>query len=231
MSGAPGRLEALAVLLAAGGLLMTLRSAVRLVRTVRARSTRGAPYREGMIADRALGLLMTLPIPAAGALFGFLSFAMSAFQDATQPVMVGRLEARHSGWGRTAVTFRPDEGYPARSALQGEVAGSRWAVAGDFISWDPAVAWLGLRSGHRMRYLLGTADPSGLSKEDGSGRVELEPLPEEAAALVAWARFIPFLRIEIQASGWIRPAALQVVDVRAGPHGYITDIAAQQAER
>jgi hypothetical protein len=220
-----------AALLIVAGLLLTIRTSVRLVRTIRARLTYGAPYREGMIADRALGLLMVLPILAAGGIMVFLSFAMAAFQSDAERVRVGRIEARHNGWGRTAVIFRPDADYPGRATLEGEIPGSRWAIGGDFVVWDRAAAWLGLRSGHRMRYLLGTADPSGLSKDDGGGRIVLEPLPASAAALIANARFIPFLEVKLQASQWIRPARLQVVDVHAGPHGYLADIAAENSPR
>ncbi len=231
MSPAFGRLEMFAALLAVAGLVLSLRTAIRLVRTIRARSTLGAPYREGMIADRALGLLMTLPILAAGALLVFLSLAMAAFQADAGTIRVGRLEARHSGGGITSVIFRPDPDYPGRTTLAGEIRGSRWAIGGDFVKWDPSVAWLGLRSGHRLRYLLGTQDPSGLSKDDGNGRTVLEPLPASAAALVSGARFIPFLEVKVQASRWIRPARLQVVDVHAGPHGYLADIAAENTAR
>ncbi len=231
MSPAFGRLEMYAALLTLSGLVLSVRTAIRLVRTIRARSTLGAPYREGMIADRALGFLMTLPILAAGALLVFLSLAMAAFQADAETIRVGRIEARHSGWGRTSVIFRPDPDYPGRMTLEGEIRGSRWAIGGDFVEWDPSVAWLGLRSGHRMRYLLGTQDPSGLSKDDASGPTILEPLPASAAALVSGARFIPFLEVKIQASRWIRPARLQVVNVHAGPHGYLADIAAENTAR
>lgn len=231
MSPTFGRLEMFAALLTVAGLLLVIRTTVRLVRTIRARYTYGAPYREGMIADRALGLLMALPVLVAGGVLVFLSLAMAAFQVDAETIRVGRIEARQSGWGRTSVIFRPDPDYPGRATLEGEIPGSRWAIGGDFVEWDPAVAWLGLRSGHRMRYLLGTTDPSGLSKDDGSGRTVLEPLPASAAMLVARARFIPFLEVKLQASQWIRPARLQVINVHAGPYGYLADIAAENTAR
>jgi len=220
-----------AVLLVAAGLLLTVRTTLRLVRAIRARFTYGAPYRKGMIADRALGLLLVLPILAAGGMMVFLSLAMAPFQNDAETIRVGRIEARSQGWGRTAVVFRPDPGYPGRANLEGEIAGSRWAIGGDFVTWDASVSWLGLHSGHRLRYLLGTRDPSGLSKDDGSSRAVLEELPASAAALVANARFIPFMDVKVQASQWIRPASLQVIDVHAGPHGYLADIAAENSAR
>lgn len=231
MSPTFGRLEMFAALLTVAGLLLTIRTTMRLIKTIRARFTYGAPYKDGMIADRALGLLLVLPILAAGGILVFLSLAMAPFQPDAERIRVGRIEARHTGWGRTAVIFRPDSDYPGRVELEGEIAGSRWAIGGDFIEWDPAVAWLGLRSGHRMRYLLGTQDPSGLSREGDDGRIVLEPLPKTAAALVANARFIPYLEVKLQASQWIRPASLQVIDVHAGPHGYLADIATENSAR
>jgi hypothetical protein len=123
MSPTFGRLEMFAALLTVAGLLLAIRTTIRLVRTIRARYTYGAPYREGMIADRALGLLMALPVLVAGGLLVFLSLAMAAFQIDTEMIRVGRIEARHAGWGRTSVIFRPDPGYPGRATLEGEIPG------------------------------------------------------------------------------------------------------------
>ena len=226
-----GRLEIIGAILLLAGLFLCGRTGWRLMKAIRARSTYGAPYKQGMIMDRFLGFLMSAPILLAGTVVGFLSLAQASLQPDEELIRVGRIEARRAGWGRTNVIFRPAADYPVRHSLEGEISGSRWAVAGDFVVWDRSVKWLGLRSGHRMRYLLGTLDPSGLSKDDGRGTVELEALPTAAALLVAAAKYIPFVEVRLQASQWIRPADLQVIDVHAGPHGYVADIAATHRAR
>ncbi len=227
MNGVIGRLEILALLVCLVGLYFFVRCGRRLIAAIRARATYGAPYLEGMVMDRFLSLLMASPLLVVGLGLAFFAMAQASFQPDGERVRVGRIEARRAGWGRTSVQFSPDPGYPGRAVLEAEISGSRWAVAGDFVHWDPAVHWLGLRSGHRMRYLLGTVDPSGLSKDDGSGTVVLESLPAAAAALVAAAPWLPWLEVSTGASQWIRPADFQVVDIHAGPHGYLADIAAE----
>ncbi|MGH9748440.1 MAG: hypothetical protein ACRD5D_05825 [Candidatus Polarisedimenticolia bacterium] len=223
----PGRLELLAAVLILAGMLFAGRSGTRLLEAIRARFTLGAPYRRGTIADRSIALLMSLPVPAAGLLLGFLSLAQASFQGVTPTVRAGQIEARRTGWGRAHVRFVPDPFYPARRLLEAEISGARWGVVGEFVSWDPGVRWLGLRDGHRVRWLYGTNDTTGLTPAARSDRALLDTLPWAAGRLVAAARFVPFLTIRHQASPWFPLADRQVMVLYATGAGYLADVASE----
>ncbi len=232
MSEGIGRLEVLATLLTVAGALMFVRSGARLLQVAKARFTYGAPYHRGMIADRALGLLMTVPVLAFGILLAFLVWAQWGFQPNEATVRVARVEARRSGWGKVTVRLILDPLYPAHEVLEGEVAGARWAVAGDFVSWSRGVRWLGLRNGHRVRYLLGTRDTTGLSSALADQRRVLEPLPDAASHLLRAARFIPFLTVRTESSPWFPIAERQILTLYAIGPGYLADFASEgQAAR
>jgi len=222
-----GRLEFVAGLLTIFGSLIFVRSAGRVLASTRARFTYGAPYRRGMITDRLLGLLMTVPVLLLGLALAFLAWAQAGFQPNVAMVRVGRVEAGRSGWGKATVRLIPDSLYPGRQLLRGEVSGARWAVAGDFITWSPSVRWLGLVNGHRVRYLLGTRDTTGFSPGPGDERTVLEPLPEGASWLLRVARFLPFLQVQVEASPWFPLADHQVMNLYAIGPGYLADIASE----
>lgn len=227
MSGGPERLEILAAILMSVGVLLCGFSTWRLARAVRACYTWGAPYRRGQIADRLVALLLTFPVLLAGLAFVFLAVAQSAFQLSETTTRVGLVATRRSSHNRVAMRFVPDERYPGRQVLEGEVIGARWAVAGDFIDWDPSVRWLGLRSGHRLRYLLGTPDAGGLSRERDDPAV-LEPLPPAAAALTRLAPFIPYVNLRTETSSWYPPAEREVRVLYAVGSGYIAELAPEE---
>ena len=228
MTGGPGRLELIAAIATVAGLAMAARAAWRLLGATRNRFTYGAPYRSGMIADCALGLAMALPVPAAGVLLALLAWGQADFQAAEgSTVRVGRIETRRSGWGKIDVRFVPDPLYPAHRVLEGEISGARWAVAGDFISWDRGVRWLGFRDGQRVRYLLGARDTTGLSPGGSGQTTELEPLPRGAASLLRMARFIPFLKVRTEASRWLPLADRTVMTLYAIGPGYIAETASE----
>jgi hypothetical protein len=221
--GPPAPLVILAVALLALGALIASRAAWRLANVVRARFTYGAPYRAGQIGDRLLGFAMTLPVAPAGAVLLGLALAQGAFQP-TRPdeaVRVGRLDASRSGWGKTAVRLAPDPLYPERRPLEGEIEGARWAVSGDFLDWSPGVRWLGLRPAHRVRALVGTGDPTGTGPTQRV--VTIDAPPSAARLLLAWSRWVPFLRVRRNASPWIVPAARAVAVLYATPEGYLAD--------
>jgi hypothetical protein len=220
-----GRIEVLSAVLILAGAVLLLRATGRVLRVTRARFTYGAPYREGMIADRLLGLAMTLPVLLLGLALGFLAWGQSGFQSNEGTIRVARIEARRSDWGKVSVRLAPDPRYPAHEALEGEVAGARWAVAGDFITWSPGVRWLGLHDGHRVRYLVATRDTTGTSPSPGDQTREIDRLPPGAAALVRAARFIPFLKVRIEASPWFPIAEHQVMTLYAIGPGYLADFA------
>lgn len=224
MGGSPGRLELLAAVVTLAGLWIGGRSLVRLARAARARCTYGAPYKSGMISERLIGFLMTLPVLILGSALIFLALAQAAFQPAGTTVRVGRIEATRCGPGCVTARFIPDSSYPAREAAERRLSGVQWAIAGDFIDWDRGVKWLGLRAGHRVRYLYGTHDPTGALPEDEEGIIPLEPLPPAAEHLLAMARFIPFLQVESHASRWIIPADRQLVDLYAIDNGYLVEV-------
>ncbi len=226
MHGGPSRLEVIAAVLALAGIVMCARSLGRVLQVTRARFTYGAPYRSGMISDRLLGLLMTLPVLALGLALGFLAWAQDDFQANEGTVRVGRVEARRSGWGKVAVRLLPDPLYPGRSVIEGEVSGARWAIAGDFITWDRGVKWIGLRDGHRVRYLFGTRDTTGTTPASKEETTVLEPLPPAAARLLEVARFLPFLRVHAEASPWFPLAERQVMTLYAIGPGYLADVVA-----
>jgi hypothetical protein len=223
----PGRLELFAAVLILAGVFFAGRSVGRLSKAIRARFTLGAPYRRGTIADRTFALLMTAPLPAAGLLLGFLALAQASFQGVTPTVRAGQIEARRSGWGRAQVRFVPDPSYPASSLLEAEISGARWGVVGEFVSWDPGVRWLGLRDGHRVRWLFGTNDTTGLTPSARSDRALLDTLPWAAGRLVAAARYVPFLTVRHQASPWFPLADRQVMVLYATGAGYLADVAAE----
>ncbi|OLD65263.1 MAG: hypothetical protein AUI47_02540 [Acidobacteria bacterium 13_1_40CM_2_68_5] len=156
--GGIGRLEILAALISTAGIVLCARGSWRLLQAVRARFTYGAPYRSGTIQDRLLGLLLEIPVLLFGAGLAFVALAQADFQPSETTVRVGQIEARRSGWAKVSVRLVPDPLYPSGRLLEGEIVGARWAVAGDFITWDRSVKWLGLRDGHRVRYLIGAND-------------------------------------------------------------------------
>ena len=226
MPAGVGRLEVLALLLTAAGLLLCGRGAWRLVAATRARLTYGAPYRRGQIADRLTGLLMAAPVLAAGVALMLLSFAQAAFQPVGSTVRVGRLEARRSEWGRVAVRFVPDPLYPADGAREGEVSGARWALGGDFVTWSGSVRWLGLRDGHRVRYLIGTSDSTGTTPAGRSETTEIDRLPAAARRLVRLAPYLPFVTVRTEASSWFPPTGRRTMILYATGAGYVGESAA-----
>jgi len=232
MNLAPGRIEILATLCLVAGLWMFLRTLLGVCRTIRARFTYGAPYRRGTIADRLLGLAMTLPVLLLGLALAFLAWGQSEFQTSDAgTARVARVEARRSGWGKVTVRIAPDPLYPDPRPLEGEVSGARWAVAGDFISWSREVKWLGLRDGHRLRYLLGTRDTTGTSTGPGEERMALAARPRSAALLLQAARYLPFLTVKEQGSPWFPLAERQIMTLYVIGPGYLADMVAQTPAR
>jgi hypothetical protein len=227
MNTGPGRLEILAAVVTIAGLVLCARGGWRLVRTIRARFTYGAPYRRGMVQDRLLTLLMEIPILLAGAALGFMALGQAAFQPEGVTVRVGQIEARRSGWGRMSVRLVPDPFYPGRRILEGEISGARWAIAGDFISWSRGVQWLGFEDGQRVRYLIGTPDTTGTSPPDRGETTVIDALPGAAFRLVAMAPFIPFLRVTQESSGWLPLAEHQVITLYAIGPGYVAEVASE----
>jgi hypothetical protein len=222
----PGRLELLAVLVTAAGAVLCARGGLRLARVIRARFTLGAPYREGMIADRALGLLLEAPVLLLGLALGFLALAQAGFQDVSRTVRAAQVQARRSGWGRTHVRVVPDPLYPAQRVLEGEISGARWAIVGDFVTWTAGIRWLGLRDGHRFRLLLGTNDTTGLTPAARADRQLLDTLPWAARRLAQADPYLPFVRVQPLASSWFPIAEHQVLVLYATGAGYLADSAA-----
>ena len=147
---------------------------------VRSRFTYGAPYRSGTIQDRLLGLLLEIVVLLVGAVLGFLALGQADFQPNSSTVRVGQIEARRSGWAKVRVRLVPDPLYPSSRMMEQEIAGARWAVVGDFISWDRSLRWLRFRDGHRVRYLIGASDTTGMTRSDRFERALLDPLPRAA---------------------------------------------------
>ena len=221
MPAGVGRLEVLALLLTAAGVLMCGHGAGRLAASIKARFTYGAPYRRGQIADRLTGLLMEIPVLAAGIALVLLSFAQAAFQPVGSTVRVGRLEAGRSGWGRVSVRFVPDPLYPADQVRVGEISGARWALGGDFVAWSEALHWLGLHDGHRVRYLIGTSDSTGTTPAGRSETTEIDRLPPAARRLVRMAPYLPFVTVRTEASPWFLPAEQRTMIIYATGAGYL----------
>lgn len=227
MGSGPGRLEVIAAILTIGGLILCARGTWCLAQAIRARSTYGAPYRRGTVQDRLLGLLLEIPVLALGLSLGWLALGQASFQPNEKTVRVGQVEARRAGWGKVGVRFVPDPLYPLDAVLEGEVSGARWALAGDFIAWDRGVKWLGFRDGHRLRYLLGTNDSTGLTPAARGDRAVLEPLPPAARRLVALDRYLPFLTVRTETSPWFPLADRQVMVLYAIGPGYLADMASE----
>jgi hypothetical protein len=223
VGGGPGRLEIIAALILIAGVVLCARGSWRLGQALRARFTYGAPYRRGTAQDRLLGLLLEIPILLLGAALGFLALGQADFQPNEQTIRVGQIEARRSAWGKVKVRFVPDPLYPGREVREGEISGARWAVAGDFIAWDPGVKWLGFVDGHRVRYLLGTNDTTGLTPTVQSDTSVLEPLPGAAFRLLSMARFVPFLTVRTETSQWFPPADVHRMVLYAIGPGYLVD--------
>ncbi len=214
------RLALLAIVISACGLLLTVSGSLRLGRAVRARASTGAPYRPGTIHDRFTGLLLRLPVLLVGLALGGLAVCQSAFQSTAEMARIGRLESRKAGWGRTAVTFRPDPLYIDDRELEGEIAGARWAVAGIFVEWSPSLRWLGLRNGHRIHHLVGTPNTTGTTPESRGETAVLVPLPRAARALVACDPFIPWLDVRTRASRWFPQASGPAMLLYVTAEGY-----------
>jgi len=222
-----GRLEIIAAFVSIAGLLLCARGSWRLIQSIRARFTYGAPYRSGTIQDRLFGLLLEIPILLIGAALAFLSLAQSAFQTNEATVRVGQIEARRSGWAKASVRMVPDPLYPVARVLEGEIGGAKWAVTGDFLTWEPGIKWLGFHDGHRVRSLIGTNDSTGLTPAGRVERTQLDSLPFAAARLVSAARFLPFLRIRTETSTWFPVADHQVMVLYAIGPGYLAEVASE----
>jgi hypothetical protein len=227
MPGGVGRLGVIAALLTLAGLVLCVRGSLRLLRAVRDRFTYGAPYRSGTLQDRFTGLLLEIPVLLVGLALGFLALGQAHFQPSETTVRVGQIEARRTEWGKVTVRFVPDPRYPGDRVLEGEISGARWAVAGDFITWDRGVKWLGFRDGHRLRYLLGTRDTTGLTPGARTETTVLEPLPGAAFRMLAMASYIPFLKVTTQASQWFVPAERQALVLYAIGPGYLGEVASR----
>ena len=75
-----GRLGIIAAIVSFAGVLLCARGTFRLVQSVRARFTFGAPYRSGTIQDRLLGLLLQIVVLLVGAALAFLALGQADFQ-------------------------------------------------------------------------------------------------------------------------------------------------------
>jgi hypothetical protein len=226
--GGIDRLGIIAAIVSIAGILLCARGSFRLLAAVRARFTLGAPYRSGTIQDRLLGLLLEIVVLLLGVVLGFLALGQSEFQASESTVRVGQIEARRSGWARVAVRLVPDPLYPSSRVMEQEITGARWAVVGDFITWDREVKWLGFRDGHRVRSLIGVNDTTGTTPEDRVERALLDPLPPAAARLLSVARLIPFLKVRSESSSWFPVADRQVMVLYAiAPAGYLAESASE----
>ncbi len=222
-----GRLEIIAALVSIAGLVLCARGSWCLIRAVRARFTYGAPYRSGTIQDRLFGLLLEMPVLLLGAGLAFLALAQAGFQPNETTVRVGQIEARRSGWARVSVRLVPDPFYPSGRILEGEIGGARWAVAGDFITWERGIKWLGFRDGHRVRSLIGTNDSTGTTPVERVERTPLDPLPAAAERLLSVAGYLPFLRVHTETSSWFPLADRQVLILYAIGPGYLAEVASE----
>jgi len=221
------RLEVIAAIVSIAGIVLCARGSYRLAGAVRSRFTYGAPYRSGTIQDRLLGLLLEIVVLLVGAVLGFLALGQADFQPNTSTVRVGQIEARRSGWAKVRVRLVPDPLYPSSRMMEQEIAGARWAVVGDFISWDRSLSWLGFRDGHRVRYLIGASDTTGMTRSDRVERALLDPLPRAATRLLSVARFIPFLEIRSESSPWFPVTDRQVMVLYAIGPGYLAEVASE----
>jgi len=225
-----GRLEIIAAIVSFAGLVLCARGTFRLVQSVRARFTFGAPYRSGTIQDRLLGLLLEIVVLLLGAALAFLALGQAAFQPNETTVRVGQIEARRSGWASVRVRLVPDPLYPSGRVMDGEIGGARWAVVGDFIAWDRDLKWLGLHDGHRVRYLIGASDTTGMTRTDRVERAVFDPLPGAAARLLSVARFIPFLKVRSESSTWFPVTERQVMVLYAIGPGYLAEVASESGK-
>src|SRR5262245_41487433 len=220
-----GRLEVIAGVVLVAGLALCTRGVWRLVRSIRARFTYGAPYRSGTIQDRLFGLLLEIVVLLLGAGLAFLALGQAEFQANETTVRVGQIDARRSGWAKTSVRLVPDPRYPSGRALDGEITGARWAVVGDFITWASGLKWLGVKDGDRVRYLIGASDTTGTTPSQRIERALLDPLPPAAARLLAVARYIPFLKVWQESSDWFAVTDRQVMVLYAIGPGYLAETA------
>ena len=225
--GDVGRLAIIAAIVSFAGILLCARGTFRLAQSVRARFTFGAPYHSGTIQDRLLGLLLEIVVLVLGAALAFLALGQADFQPNESTVRVGQIEARRSGWAKVRVRLVPDPLYPSSRVLEGEIAGARWALVGDFIAWDRGVKWLGLRDGHRLRYLIGANDTTGMTRADQIDRTLLDPLPGAAARLLSVARFIPFLQVRTESSSWFPVTDRQIMVLYVIGPGYLAEVASE----
>src|SRR5882672_3561402 len=289
--GGMDRLEVIAAIVSIAGVVLCARGSYRLARSVRARFTYGAPYRSGTIQDRLLGLLLEIVVLLLGAVLGFLALGQADFQPNASTVRVGQIEAHRSGWAKVSVRLIPDPLYPSGRVMEQEIAGARWAVVGDFITWDRSLRWLGFRDGHRVRYLIGASeigkhtselqshrdlhsfptrrssdlgarwavvgdfitwdrslrwlgfrdghrvryligasDTTGMTRADRIERALLDPLPRAAARLFSVARFIPFLEIRSESSSWFPVTDRQVMILYAIGPGYLAEVASESGK-
>ena len=229
--GSVGRLEIVAAIVSIAGFVLCARGSWRLAQAVRARFTYGAPYRSGTVQDRLLGLLLEIVVLLAGAALAFLALGQAGFQANESTVRVGQIEAHRSGWAKVFVRLVPDPLYPSSRVIEGEISGARWALVGDFIAWDRGVKWLGLRDGHRVRYLIGASDTTGMTRADRVERALLDPLPGAAARLLSVARFIPFLKVRTESSSWFPVADRQVMVLYAIGPGYLAEVAEESGPK
>jgi len=225
------RLEVVAAIVSIAGIVLCARGSYRLIASVRARFTLGAPYRSGTIQDRLLGLLLEIVVLLAGAVLGFLALGQAAFQPDAATVRVGQIEARRSGWAKVSVRLVPDPLYPKGRVMEQEISGARWAVLGDFITWDRSLGWLGFRDGHRVRYLIGTSDTTGTTPTSRVERALLDPLPRAAERLLSVARYIPFLQVRSESSSWFPVTDRQVMVLYAIGPGYLAEVASESSTK
>lgn len=224
----PPLLLILGVLFLAGGLYVVARSLLRLLQSLRASRTFGAPYKRGQIADRFVGLLMALPLPPCGALLLVLALGQSAFQPTVtgQPLKVAELDVSRAGWGTTGVRLQPEPGYPEGRTLEGTIEGARWAVVGDFLDWSPGVRFIGLVPAHRVRALAGASDVGGGGTR-GQREVAIDAAPRMARCLLALDRWLPMLKVHEGSTPWLAPVERGRAVLYATTEGYLVDQVAQ----
>jgi len=224
------RLELISALVSIAGIVLCARGSYRLARSVGARFTYGAPYRSGTIQDRLLGLLLEIVVLLLGLVLGFLALGQADFQPDASTARVGQIEARRAGWAKVSVRLVPDPLYPSSRVMEQEITGARWAVVGDFITWDRDLRWLGFRDGHRVRYLIGANDTTGMTRADRVERALLDPLPRAAARLLSVARYLPFLEVRSETSSWFPVTDRQVMVLYAIGTGYLAEVASETAK-
>ncbi|MCI0409189.1 MAG: hypothetical protein L0191_11625, partial [Acidobacteria bacterium] len=95
------------------------------------------------------------------------------------------------------------ETHPARSKMEADLPGVRWALEGEYLQWQGAPRWLGFADGHRVSAALGSARESGDPDRPEDSRAHVAGIYAPWFLIHRHPAWAPMARTALRRSPWL----------------------------